>query len=288
MPKESFWIMRPFNALFFCIFGFFIALLVVSSLLLRNKEDKTRRIVLCTACIVTAIGFFVYKYFLSIDVEYDQVAYASMGGFNWWGELPLHLCNINMILIPIGVWRKNRSLMSFSFFTGTLGATMALLMPSMGFAGYPIFMPRMIGFWGTHFMVLIEAIALATYGLYRPKYKDLPKTTLTIVIVTFCIFLIDVFIRVTGLNPHANYFFAMETEGNPVLNIFHNLIPVPFLYMIPCLIVLVPYMSLIILGFHLADKHKKPELVQNQEPEQEAEPEQKPAQEPEQEPVQEP
>ena len=259
MPKESFWVMRPFNALFFCLFGFFIALLVVSSILLRKKSENTRRIVLAVACIITAIGFFVYKYFLSIDVEYDQVAYASMGGFNWWGELPLHMCNINMILIPIAVWRKNRALMSFNFFTGTLGATMALLMPSMGFAGYPIFMPRMIGFWGTHFMVLIEGIALVSYGLYRPAYKDLPKTILTVVIVTFCIFLIDEFIRTSGLNPRANYFFAMETEGNPVLNIFHKLIPVPFVYLIPCLSIMVPYMCLVILGFHIADKRRKPD-----------------------------
>ena len=259
MPKESFWIMRPFNAVYFCTFGFFIALLVVSSLLLKNKPEKTRRTVLAVACIITAVGFFVYKYFLSIDVEYDQVAYASMGGFNWWGELPLHMCNINMILIPIAVWRKNRALMSFNFFTGTLGATMALLMPSMGFASYPLFMPRLIGFWGTHFMVLIESIALITYGLYRPTFKDVPKTLLTIVIVTFCIFLIDLFIRTTGLNPRANYFFAMETEGNPVLNIFHNLVPIPFVYLIPCLLIIAPYMCLIIFCFTVADKFRKPD-----------------------------
>ena len=259
MPKESFWIMRPFNAVYFCTFGFFIALLVVSSLLLKNKPEKTRRTVLAVACIITAVGFFVYKYFLSIDVEYDQVAYASMGGFNWWGELPLHMCNINMILIPIAVWRKNRSLMSFNFFTGTLGATMALMMPSMGFAGYPLFMPRLIGFWGTHFMVLIESIALITYGLYKPAFKDVPKTLLTIVIVAFCIFLIDLFIRTTGLNPRANYFFAMETEGNPVLNIFHNLVPIPFVYLIPCLLIIAPYMCLIIFCFTVADKFRKPD-----------------------------
>ena len=257
--KESFWILRPFNPIYLCTFAFFIALLVISSILLKNRSERTRSIVLCTACIITAVGFFVYKYFLSIDVEYDQVAYAAMGGFNWWGELPLHMCNINMLIIPIAVWRKNRALMSFSFYTGTLGATMALLMPSMGFAGYPIFMPRMIGFWGTHFMVLIEAIAIVAYGLYRPNFKDIPKTILTVVIVTFCIFLIDVFIRTTGLNPRANYFFAMETEGNPVLEIFHRLIPIPFVYEIPCLLIMAPYMCLVTLGFHLTDKHRKPD-----------------------------
>ena len=53
--KESFWILRPFNPVYLCTFAFFIALLVISSILLKNKPEKTRRIVLCTACIITAI-----------------------------------------------------------------------------------------------------------------------------------------------------------------------------------------------------------------------------------------
>lgn len=258
MERESFWVLRHFNAVFFCTFGLFIALLVVASLILRNKSDKTRSIVLSVACLLNIVGFFVYKYFLSIDAQF-AIDNAAMGGFNWWGELPLHLCNINMLIIPIAVWRKNRSLMSFSFFLAPLGALMALLMPSAGFEGYSILLPKMLGFYGTHFMVLIEGLALATFGLYRPKFKDLPKTLLTVLIVAFCIFLIDVFIRTSGLNPKANYFFAMETEGNPVLNIFHNLIPVPFLYLIPCLAVLGVYMSIVTFGFHIADKNRKPD-----------------------------
>ncbi|MBR4426119.1 MAG: YwaF family protein [Spirochaetales bacterium] len=256
MPKESFLILRPLNGIFLCCFGLFIALLVISSLILRSKSEKTRRIVLATACLVTVVGFFVYKYFLSIDAEY-RIANAAMGGFNWWSEFPLHLCNINMIIIPIAVWRKNRPLMSFSFFLGPLGALMALLMPSAGFAGYSILMPRMIGFYFTHFMVFVEGIALAAYGLYRPSFKDLPKTLLTILIVDFVIFLINFGLRTSGLCPKANYFFNMETEGNPVLSIFYNLIPYPFLYQIPLLLVIGAYSSVVMLGFKLAGKKQK-------------------------------
>ena len=136
---------------------------------------------------------------------------------------------------------------------------MALLMPSAGFAGYSILMPRMIGFYFTHFMVFIEGIALASYGLYRPTFKDLPKTLLTILIVDFIIFLINFSLRKTGLHPKANYFFNMETEGNPVLSIFYGLIPVPFVYQIPLLLIIGPYSSLLTLGFTLAGKNRKAE-----------------------------
>ena len=105
--QNDFWIMRPFNTLFIVVFAAFLALLVVTSLALRGKSDGTKRAVLVAACLVTFVGFFFYKYFISIDTDYDLIT-ANMGGFNWWGELPLHLCNINMMLIPIAVLRRSR------------------------------------------------------------------------------------------------------------------------------------------------------------------------------------
>ena len=176
--NEEFWIMTPLNPLFCVISLCFLLLLTVASLAVRSKSDRTRRLVLVVASVVTLIGFFAYKYALSVDRDYDRIM-AAMAGFNWWGELPLHLCNINMILIPIAVMKDRRSLMSFCFFLGPLGALMALLMPGNGFEGYSILLPRMIGFYGTHFMVIIEGLALATFGLYRPNVARASASMIT-------------------------------------------------------------------------------------------------------------
>jgi len=40
MSQESFWIMRTFNPLFFTCFAFFIALLVIVSLILKKRKRK--------------------------------------------------------------------------------------------------------------------------------------------------------------------------------------------------------------------------------------------------------
>ncbi len=250
---SGFFIMRPFNGLFLVCMAFFALVLVLGSVWLRKKPDPVRRRVLAAVCVLTLIGFFVYKYQLSIDAEYDR-AYAVMGGFSWWSELPLHVCNINMILIPIAVLTDSRPLMSFSFFIGPLGALMALVMPGLGFSGYSIFLPRMLGYYGTHFMIIIEALAIVTLGLYRPKFRDLPKTILTFFLIAVVIFGIDVLMRSTGLNPKANYFYLMETEGNGLLEIFHRWIPLPFLYMLPCIAILAVYMVAVTAGFALTGR----------------------------------
>ena len=254
------WILRPFNGVFFTVFALFLLLLIGASLLLRGKSERTRVNVLTGACLVTLVGFFVYKYRLSFDMEY-RVANAAMGGFNWWGELPLNLCNINMILIPIAVRRNSRPLKSFCFFAGALGALMALMMPSAGFSGYSILMPRMVGFFFTHFMVFIEALAIVTFGLYRPTFRDMPMTLVAILLISIAVFGISMLLRVTGLFDKANYFFSVETEGNPVLELFHSWLPYPYLYLLPCYLVLCPYMALITLGFYLADRAKNKTTV---------------------------
>ena len=249
------WIITPFNGVFIASFGFFIALLVIASLLLRGKSERTKKIVLISACVVTLVGFVFYKYFLSIDADYNVII-AEMGGFNWWGELPLQLCNINMILIPFAVLKKNRPMMCFCFFLGPLGAMMALFMPGNGFDGYSLLLHRMIGYYWTHYMIVIEGFAIVTFGLFRPKLKDLTKAVLTALLIAFVIFCINMLLRVTGLHEKANYFFAVETEGNPLLEIFHKILPFPFLYLIPCTLILVPYMLLITVPLEIADRRK--------------------------------
>ena len=259
MTQESFWIMRPFGPLFNLCFAGFILLLIAASLMLRGKSEKTKRTVLVAACLVTLAGYFVYKYLLSLDEAYNEIT-AVMGGFNWWGELPLQLCNINMILIPVAVLSRNRSLMSFSFFLGPLGALMALVMPGNGFDGYSIFLPRMLGYYGTHFMIVIEGLALASFGLYRPRFRDLPRTLLTAALIVLCIYGVNVLLRWSGLHPKANYFFAMETEGNALLELFYSWIPIPGLYLLPSAVILSVYMCVVTAGFALADRRKKQKI----------------------------
>lgn len=252
---ENFAIMKPFNLTFFIVTAFFVVLLTAATLIMRKKSDRARRVVIASAAILTLVGFIVYKYFISIDTAYHAMS-AYKGEFNWWGELPLHLCNINMLLIPVAVMFDLQMLMSFCFFVGSLGASLAIIMPGTGFDHYSIFLPRMLGYFGTHYMVVIMAIAIVSFGLYRPKFSDLPKTCVVILCISFCVFLINLLFSKTGLYADANYFYSIKPEGNPILGLFYRLIPVPFLYQIPSLLILLPYMALITSGFWLFGRKK--------------------------------
>ena len=237
-------IVKPLSPMFIALFLLGIILLWVMTKILKGATEGAKRGVYIAICLLTIAGFFCYKYALSLDTEYDIVA-DKYGGFNWWQELPLHLCNIHMMLMPIAVATKKRSLLSFCFFVAPLGALMAILMPALGFSGYSILLPRILGFYGIHIILIMEALALYTLDFYKPEYKDLPGAALMLLIVATIVFGINLILKFFKLCPNPNYFFLMQTEGNPILELFYKYIPCPFLYALPCILILAVYMLLV-------------------------------------------
>ena len=161
-------------------------------------------------------------------------------GFNIFNELPLHLCNINLFLIPIGLWKRNRSIMGFSFFVAPLGALMALLFPEPLFSGFSLFLPRIFGYYVTHALLVVCGLSLATLGFYRPDPKDIPRILKTFGLLAVGAHLINLLLRLT-LCPEANYFFTYGAEIS-VLKLFWRIIPVPLLYGLPAPLILAGYM----------------------------------------------
>ena len=70
--RGVFLVIRPFNGVFIGIFAVLIALMVLAAFILKDKSLKAKKAVLVTASLLTLAGFFVYKYYLSIDVDYTR------------------------------------------------------------------------------------------------------------------------------------------------------------------------------------------------------------------------
>ena len=147
--------------------------------------------------------FVLYKGLLSRDGDFLVV--SNMEKFNWLNELPIQLCNINLFLIPIGLKRRDRALMGFSFFVAPLGALAAITCPEPAFSGYSVLLSRIIGFYGTHAMLIVSGFSLATLGFYRPEKRDFPGIYAAASVMGVCIHVINFLLR-KGLCPQANYF----------------------------------------------------------------------------------
>ena len=105
---------QPFNGAYFLLL-LLIGLLtaaITHSFSGRPEADRERVIYTISACNI--LFFVLYKGLLSQDGDFLEASH--MEKFNWLNELPIQLCNINLFLIPIGLKRRDRALMGFSFF----------------------------------------------------------------------------------------------------------------------------------------------------------------------------
>ena len=228
----------PFRGLHLLLLLLTAAAVLLIFLLLRGKPEARRSRYLIGVCFFNLALFAGYKLSLSMDAAYIRAYYPN--GFSIFNELPLHLCNINLFLIPLGVWKRNRSIMGFSFFVAPLGALMALLFPEPLFSGFSLLMPRIFGYYVTHAILVVCGLSLATLGFYRPDPRDIPRILKTFGLLAVGAHLINLLLRLT-LCPEANYFFTYGAEIG-VLKLFWRIIPAPLLYGLPAPLILAGYM----------------------------------------------
>ncbi len=163
-----------------------------------------------------------------------------------WGSpleyLPLELCSLNAMLLPVAVFSKNKTLANL-LLLWSLGALIALVMNNA--------MTEAVLFgWPFNFYyfphVLEFGIPILLFALGHTK-KD-AKCIFSTIGITFACYTAVYFANVY-INAHTdvtvNYMFCVDPSGNPLTVIFHKLIPYPYWYMYGALPILVVYLGLV-------------------------------------------
>lgn len=226
-------IVRPFNWVFFLLIAVHLAATFLLIKKYRETDEETKRKFVARLYVITFVIFVLYKALLPLDQEYMLIYPENWGEFTYWNELPFNLCNVTLLFLPVAMWTKNRAITTFCFFGATFGPLLSLLMPLTGFAGYSLLSIHVAGYYYTHLVILMAPLFLSGLNLYQPKYKDIPYFMLALVCVGAVMFGVNIVLRKTGLCPKANYFFTIDQEKNPLLEMLYRWIPIPFVYSLP-------------------------------------------------------
>lgn len=237
---KDFLVIEPFNGVFFGFLALMLALALLTIRLFRAKPEETRRRLVMGIYIFMFGVFVAYKLLLPLDAPYMQIYKETWGDFTYLNELPLNPCNVTLVVLPFAVLTMKRPLLCFCFFAGLLGPIMALVTPITGFSGYSLWSIHVFGYYFTHFAILMAPLLLTGLGLYRPEYKDTLSFAVMMLLAAAVAYGVNMLLRVTGLVPSANYFFTIDDENNPILMLFHKLIPLPYFCVIPGLGILAP------------------------------------------------
>lgn len=250
-------ILEPFNAVYCVFVGTVFAAMAVFTCLLRKKGPQTRRKVMVIFTSVIALLLLAYKFTYRLDAEFMRDYHLYWGEYTIFNELPFNPCNIVLLLLPAALWKKNDYLLSYCVFMGLIATALAVTMPQQGYAGYSFYKLHTFGFFLLHSLGVALPAAVIALGLYVPKYRDILKSLVVLLITTAFCLLLSLALRKSGLCAAANYSFTMDPEGNPFLEWCYRLIPVRGLYLLLTLTVYCPCCALLTFFYDLAVRARR-------------------------------
>jgi len=225
-----------------------VLIFTVINIALSKREEKTMATVLLLISAFNAGLYIVYKFAQVADPNFH---------FDLLTNLPLHFCNINLILIPLAIYTKNKTLMAYQVYFGTPLAGLALITVYPAFIGTSIFGFTTFVYFFYHSMLFAIPLILIKLRLFTPSFKNILQPTLMLVALTFFMHMFNVVLRATGLAYGANYFFTFGLEGDFFTELLWGIIPFNFFFLLPSLLLFAPYVLIITLPFHLSAKARQ-------------------------------
>ncbi len=173
-----------------------------------------------------------------------------------WGDpleyLPLHLCSMNALVLPFAVFTRNKVLNNL-LLLWSLGAVLALVVNTAQ-TNFDIFSMTFAEYYFSH--TLEMGIPVLMFAL-KLVDKDL-KCMWTTILITLACYTVIHFINLginayclennitspDGILTEVNYMYTLWPE-NPIMQIFWNILPVPFAYNVFCIPIVFVYLCIV-------------------------------------------
>lgn len=214
------------------------AIIVGLYLILKNRSDKTKTIVL-----------FILSFSGISAIIFNLVTWNSPIEY-----LPFHMCSITAMLLPFAVLTKNKIINNL-LLLWSIGALIALVL-NQAQANYEIFSWTFVFYYFPH--TLEVGIPILMFALKLVK-KDLRCIGSTLALTLFLY--TDVHLINVCLNHYAaaanivdwagnlvklNYMYSIDPT-NPVLQMMYNLVPFPYWYMLVATPFILLYLGIVYL-----------------------------------------
>ncbi len=208
-------------AIIFCIFIIRYA---------KSQLSKNRQVLV----------FNYLGYFVSIVVLAFHLYSISLGTYKIETDLPLYLCSLMALLIPIFTCYRKFWMYEILLFWIIAGTSQGVLTPDI-LEGFPTF--DYFRYWTVHLGLLI-IIFYATFVLnMRPKLKSVLKSFLALQVYL-------IFMMIINLVLKANYFYLNEKpKSTSILDFFGEW---PY-YIFVVQLLVIPYFLIIYLPFYLTE-----------------------------------
>ncbi len=173
-------------------------------------------------------------------------------------NLPLFLCSIQLIAIPLAAFSRGRlkeAALDFVFIFGLLGAVLGTIGAGQNYNAYPTISIENIASGITHSISGFATLYIGISGMKSMKKKNIPYT--------FAILLsFSVAAYITNCLIETNYMFLTGGDGTPYDILFNLVGGNPVIYPISVVLLLVIYAMTFYGVYYLVTKKKKTEKIE--------------------------
>ena len=221
-----------------------VALAVILGKRNRNRPENVKnRVLVIAAILIDAAELF----------KIVLLCFRSHNPMDWIYNLPLFLCSIQLITIPLAAFSKGRvkeASLDFVFIFGLLGAVLGTYGAGNNYSVYPVlgFDNVVSGF--THSISGFCALYIAISGMASMKKRNMPITFAIITGFSVLAYIAD------KLIPY-NYMFLIRGDGTPY-DIFYSLVNgSPVLYPIVVVALFIVYIIVFYLIYYAVKRGKR-------------------------------
>lgn len=227
-----------------CYLTVMAALAVILGRANRNADEKKKNSVLIAAAILID-AFELFKIVL--------LCFRSHNAMQWIYVLPLFLCSIQLITIPLAAFSKGRlrnAALDFVVVFGLLGAVMGIIGAGNNYSSYPVLSFDNVVSGVTHAISGFCSLYILVSGMASMKKSDMHITFF--IMLGFCLtaYIVN---RIVDYN----YMFLMRGDGTPY-DILYNLTNgSPVLYPLGVLLLFLVYIAGYYSVYYLCTKRKR-------------------------------
>ena len=151
----------------------------------------------------------------------------------------LQVCNFNFILLPLCLFKRNELCRQYLFFFSMPAALSTFVAYPSDVANSTWNSIVCLNFWIDHACIVIVPLLMIASKRFKPDLKYVPKVLMCVFAYFLFAFLGDWMLNNFSFeNINYNYSYTMHDDGIMVLKPIYKLIPIPFVYLLPLLILL--------------------------------------------------
>jgi len=196
--------------------------------LLKNRDEAQIRKWLFYFGILILGLYCVQRFFMFRDPVFLDT-YGSSFGDILVQLLPLQLCYAGLILALVALKKNWKPILAFNFYSGSLGAILAMVSPDAYFLEKSLLFPPVGFFFLLHGMLVCMYCSIGFLGLFRWGKKAVASSVLISMALSAVIHLINLMGQKAGLTD-MNYFYTIHPSGSGILELLWSWIPCVYFY----------------------------------------------------------